>query len=436
MAADKKETSPVRGPGRIRLRSALWRIVRETFISCYENRVTGLAAEAGFFMLLSLPPLLLGLAGTIGYLQGAIGQDTIDGFKQDIIDGSGNVLSQKSVDQVIVPLVNDVFSSGRADIISVGFVIALWSGSRALNVYVDTITIMYGLSGKRGIVKTRLLSFTLYVVGLLLGMFLIPLLLAGPELVVKAFPNFAGTVNILYWPVLVILSVCFLTTLYHVSVPVRTPWREDIPGALVALLLCILGSFLLRVYLMTTVDGPSIYGSLAAPVAVLVWMYFAAMAILIGAALNAAIDQVWPSQETAQARAEAEKERAAVEIANAMATVRRAGRHRGMPGDWEPGGWNPEHNDDTVDLVAPAGAGDLDEAPSEFPERWANYASPRGNRPGTGNGNHRMDPGSPPVQLPAGQAPPGLSLDEQLWPVRPPGPPPPPPPPDRTRKPR
>ncbi|MEU8137173.1 YihY/virulence factor BrkB family protein [Streptodolium elevatio] len=415
MAADKKERSPVRGPGRIRLRSALWRIVRETFISCYENRVTGLAAEAGFFMLLSLPPLLLGLAGTIGYLQGAIGQDTIDGLKEDIIDGSGSVLSQKSVDQVVVPLVNDVFSSGRADIISVGFVIALWSGSRALNVYVDTITIMYGLSGKRGIVKTRLLSFSLYVVGLVLGMFLIPLLLAGPELVVKAFPHFAGTVHILYWPVLVILSVCFLTTLYHVSVPVRTPWREDIPGALVALLLCILGSFLLRVYLATTVDGPSVYGSLAAPVAVLVWMYFAAMAILIGAAMNAAIDQVWPSHETAQARAEAEKERAAAEIASAMATVRRAGRHRGLPEDWD-----PSANDDTVDLIAPDPGADDGEPPAEFPERWANYAPPRGNRPEGRNGTRRLDAGSPPVQMPTGQTPPGLSLDEQLWPpVRP-----------------
>ena len=37
-------------------------------------------------------------------------------------------------------------------------VLALWSGSRALNVFVDTITIMYGLGGHRGIVKTRVLS--------------------------------------------------------------------------------------------------------------------------------------------------------------------------------------------------------------------------------------------------------------------------------------
>ena len=46
---------------------------------------------------------------------------------------------------------------------SLGFFLALWSGSRALNVFVDTITIMHGLGGQRGIVKTRALSFSLYL---------------------------------------------------------------------------------------------------------------------------------------------------------------------------------------------------------------------------------------------------------------------------------
>ncbi|WP_406281166.1 YihY/virulence factor BrkB family protein [Embleya sp. NBC_00896] len=447
MAADNQQRPRLRGAGRIRLRSALWRILRETVISCFNHRVTGLAAEAGFFMLLSLPPLLLGLAGTVGYLHGMIGGSTVNDLKADIVSAAASVLSDKSTEQVVVPLVNDVFDSGRADIISAGFLIALWSGSRALNVYVDTITIMYGLSGKRGIVRTRLLSFTLYVVGLLLGMFLIPLLVAGPELVVKAFPHFAGTVHILYWPVLVVLSVCFLTSLYHVSVPVRTPWREDIPGALVALLLCIVGSFLLRVYLATTIDGPTVYGSLAAPVAVMVWMYFAAMAVLIGAAVNAAIDQVWPSQETAQARAERDKEKAAEEIAAAMEHLR-SGRHRGTPGDWTPTPF--DDRDDTEDTVIHGELPDIAQPPSEFPERWAIHArDAKRNDPGTVNGrnNGARRPadgpprpprplGAPPtngqppsLQMPAGQALPGLPLDDTAWP------PPPTRPPQPTRPP-
>ncbi|NED03871.1 YihY/virulence factor BrkB family protein, partial [Streptomyces sp. SID6648] len=79
---------------------------------------------------------------------------------------------------------------------------------------------------------------------------------------------------------------------YHVSVPVRSPWIEDVPGALVALAMWVLGSFLLRIYLTSTVEGPTIYGSLAAPVAVLLWIGVSAFAVLVGAAVNAAIDRV------------------------------------------------------------------------------------------------------------------------------------------------
>jgi membrane protein len=82
-----------------------------------------------------------------------------------------------------------VLSSRRVDVISLGFVLALWSGSRALNVIVDTITIMYGLGGRRGIVKTRALSFSLYVVGLLVGVIVVPLVLAGPGLVDALLPD-------------------------------------------------------------------------------------------------------------------------------------------------------------------------------------------------------------------------------------------------------
>ena len=64
-----------------------------------------------------------------------------------------------------MPTVDDVLGTGRFDLISVGFLLSLWSGSRALNVFVDTISIMYGQSGVRGIVRTRVLSFTLYLAG-------------------------------------------------------------------------------------------------------------------------------------------------------------------------------------------------------------------------------------------------------------------------------
>jgi membrane protein len=279
------------------------RMVGGTVGACFRYRVTGLAAEAAFFALVSLPPLLLGLVGTLGYLADAAGSDTIADIHRAIIEGASVVLSDLSVQEVVTPTLDTVLASGRPDITVLGALIALWAGSRALNVYVDTITIMYGLGGERGIIRTRALSFSLYLVGLVIGAVLLPLVIAGPSLVGRVVPATADTTHLLYWPVVSLLSVAFLTSLYHLSVPVRTRWRRELPGAIVALVIWILGSYLLRLYLETTVEGPSAYGSLAAPVAVLFWLYVTALAVLIGAALNAQIDRVWPTAETARARA-------------------------------------------------------------------------------------------------------------------------------------
>ncbi|HEU4675230.1 MAG TPA: YihY/virulence factor BrkB family protein [Motilibacteraceae bacterium] len=285
---------------------ALWRLITGTIQVCFRYRVTGLAAEAGFFALLSLPPLLLGLVGSIGYAADLLGNQVVDQVRGRIIHVAGLLLSAKSVADVIVPTLDDVLRKGRIDLISVGFVLSLWSGSRVLNVFVDTITIMYGLSGRRGIIRTRVLSFSLYLIGLLLGSVTIPLVLVGPELVGDLLPPELDWALLLYWPVVVLLSVVFLTTLYHVAVPVRTPWRWDLPGGFLALAIWIVGSFALRRFLSFSVGGSStsIYGPLAAPIVVLIWLYMLAIAVLIGAALNATVDEVWPSSATRQARGE------------------------------------------------------------------------------------------------------------------------------------
>ena len=109
-------------------------------------------------------------------------------------------MTDSAVNNIIVPTFNDVISGGRFDVISIGFILALWSGSRALNVFVDTITIMHGLGGHRGIVRTRALSFLLYVLGLLTGVVTIPLVVAGPTLVDRWLPDRVVFLEDLYWP--------------------------------------------------------------------------------------------------------------------------------------------------------------------------------------------------------------------------------------------
>ncbi|MFA3876174.1 YihY/virulence factor BrkB family protein [Streptomyces sp. MMCC 100] len=325
-------------------RRTAWLLLKDTVNSCMEYRILGLAAEAAFFTLLSVPPLLLSVLGLLGYVDSWIGADTTESLRDNILDASRAVLSERGVKQITEPILDDVTKGGRPDVISIGFLFALWSGSRAVNVFIDTITVMYGLDGVRGIVRTRLMAFLLFIVALLIGSIALPLMVAGPDAVVRIVPWSTTVVQVLYWPVVIVLSVAFLTTLYHVSVPVRSPWIEDVPGALVALAMWVVGSFLLRIYLTSTVEGPTIYGSLAAPVAVLLWIGVSAFAVLVGAAVNAAIDRVWPAAATAAAREANERLRQA-QVAEYVART------------------------------SANGEGDPD-MPSEFPERWSRFLPP------------------------------------------------------------
>jgi membrane protein len=154
-------------------------------------------------------------------------------------------------------------------------------------------------------VRTRALSFVLYILAVITGAITLPLVVAGPRLVRSWLPNRAEFLMQFYWPLIVVLCVCFLATLYHVSVPVRTNWSFNLPGAVFSLTSWIVGSYLLRwVLTVTAEDSHSIYGPLAAPIAILVWLYIAALAVLIGAGVNASFDSVFPQESTQRARRE------------------------------------------------------------------------------------------------------------------------------------
>jgi membrane protein len=307
-SAESRQQVASDSPVVARLRQAwalVWRLIVTTVASCLKYRVTGLAAEAAFFAVLSVPPLIFAMAGAIGYVSDQFSAAQVEEVRSAVIELSQRALTERAVNEIIVKTINDVLRGGRFDVISVGFVLALWSGSRALHVFVDTITIMHGLGGHRGIVKTRALSFLLYILAMVTGVVSVPLVVAGPSLVEDWLPERVDFLAGFYWPVVVVVCVCFLATLYHVSVPVRTNWSFNLPGATFSLFCWVVGSYLLRWFLtITATDSGSIYGPLAAPIAVLLWLYLVSIAVLIGAAVNAAFDTVFPQKSTTRARLE------------------------------------------------------------------------------------------------------------------------------------
>lgn len=269
-----------------------WSVAGNTVLATFRYRVTGLAAEAAFFAILSLPPLIFAAAGAVGFVTARISPEVVRDVRTEILRLAAQVLTLSTVDTVIRPTIDDVLAGGRADVISIGFLIALWSGSRALNVFISTIGIMYGFRGHRHFVITRALSFGFYVIFIVFAVVIVPMVLAGPGFVDRTLPVGLHWLGGLYWPVVLAASGFFLAALYDVSLPRGFTVCSGLPGAGLALVIWIGGSWVLRFWLSRTTNSPSVYGPLTAPIALLLWLYVISMAILIGAAFNSAIDRV------------------------------------------------------------------------------------------------------------------------------------------------
>jgi membrane protein len=282
-------------------------LLRRTWSKAWSDRIFGLSAEAGFWQLLSVPPLFLAMLGSLGYVGGLIGPQTVDRVEQQLLDAFGRAFSPDVVADLITPIVHDVLRQGRLDVVSIGFVLSLWAGSSATATFVNTITIAYGMRDERGAIRSRLLALWLYLLTVLIGVLMLPLLVLGPSEVIRLSPNGIRTevtwlVNHLYWPSLILLLLVGLATFYHLAPPRRLRWRYGLPGAVLAMGVFILGGFGLRRYIAFVVSRAFTYGTLAAPIAALLFLYLLAFAVLMGAELNATIDQMWPAKPTRRER--------------------------------------------------------------------------------------------------------------------------------------
>jgi len=276
-------------------------VFRRMLSRAWGDRILGLSAEAAFWQLLSLPPLFLALLGSLGYFSGLLGADTVDQIEQQLLDFFSRAFTPSVVEEVIAPTVNQVLREGRAAVISVGFVIALWAGSSATSTFVNTVTIAYGMRDQRGAIRSRLLALYLYLLTVVIGIVLLPVMVLGPGRLVGLFPESVrgdvGTaVNAAYWPAVGVLLLLGLVTFYHLAPPHRLPWRRGVPGAVLAGIVFVGGSTGLRLYIGFVVSQGFTYGALAAPIGALLFFYLLALAVLLGAELNATIEQTWPSR--------------------------------------------------------------------------------------------------------------------------------------------
>jgi membrane protein len=148
-------------------------------------------------------------------------------------------------------------------------------------------------------VRQRFFALFLYVVGLLVVVTTAPLVVVGPRKIGEHIPvSLANVLRYGYYPALILVLMVGVMILYRVSLPDPLPTHRLVFGALLATTVFVVATLGLRFYLRWITSTGYTYGALSTPIAFLLFAFFGGFAIMLGAELNAAIQEEFPAPRT------------------------------------------------------------------------------------------------------------------------------------------
>jgi membrane protein len=280
-------------------RHHIWSIGRRALSKSWDDSIFSESAQAGFWCALSLPPLLLGLLGALAYVAPLFGADMLPTIEHQVISTAHSVFSPSVVNEIIEPTIRDIAHNARGEVVSLGFLISLWAGSSAVSAFVDSVVEAHDQTPLRHPVRQRLFALFLYLVGLVVVVLTAPLVVVGPRKVAEHIPvSLANVLRYGYYPALIFGLMIGVMILYRVSLPVPLPSHRLIYGAIRATTVFVVATLGLRVYLRWITSTGYTYGALSTPIAFLLFAFFAGFAIMLGAELNAAVQEEFPAPAT------------------------------------------------------------------------------------------------------------------------------------------
>ena len=280
-------------------RHHIWRIGLRTLSKSWDDSIFSESAQAGFWSALSLPPLMLGLLGSLAYVAPLFGPDTLSAIEKSIVSAIRSFFSPSVVNEIIEPTIRDITANARGEVISLGFLISLWAGSSAISAYVDAVVEAHDQTPLRHPVRQRLFALFLYVVMLVVVVGMAPVVVVGPRKLSEHIPySLANVLRYGYYPALILGLLIGVVILYRVSLPEPIPTHRLIFGAALATAFFVVATLGLRIYLAWITSTGYTYGALSTPIAFLLFAFFGGFAIMLGAEFNAAIQEEFPAPKT------------------------------------------------------------------------------------------------------------------------------------------
>jgi len=260
-------------------------LARKTASESLEDNVLGLAAQTAYNFFFSLFPLFLFIAPML----------SLFGDKEQIISDLlariGRVLPADALSLVSKVISDIAFTESAPGLISIGALLAAWSGSNIFTTFTEALNKAYGVTDGRPWWKRRLLALAVLLGWALTLIVVTAILMAGGEITAYARTGLGlGTAAdiwaIVQFPVALTLLVAFLYLMYALLPYVKQDKRHILAGSIVASVLFVAATLLFRLYVQNFGSYNKTYGTVGGVIMLLTWMYVVSVVILAGGELN------------------------------------------------------------------------------------------------------------------------------------------------------
>jgi membrane protein len=250
---------------------------------------TMLASALAYSTFFAIPSVLLVAVGVFTLVAGPDTISTLMDQFRHVMPGQATSLLGGSLHRL------DRNPSAGVLMTVIGAILALWSTTGAMTAYMTALNLAYEQKDGRSFIRKRFVALKMTaaigVAFLLVGV----LLIFGPALealVASHAGRAAGTVGWIWWvaewPILLVGLVAAFSTLLYLGPDVeQRRWQFITPGSVVATTLWLAVSGLFAVYTASFGSYNKTWGSLAAVIVTLTWLWLAAIALLLGAEINA-----------------------------------------------------------------------------------------------------------------------------------------------------
>ena len=275
-----------------------WRILVNCVRNVDSHHTLAFAAALSFYLVLALFPALIALSAIVGSLP-------IPNLFNTVVDTMAMVMPPESK-HLLERVTRDIISPHGRSLISVGILGALWSASGSFTSTMEALNVCYCVRETRPFWLTHalailftvvsggltILAFSLVIVGRHIGAWL-----ASRVPAVSTVDPALPALRYLLASTCIMFAVMFV---YRYAPNFKSSFKQAFPGAAVAVIAWLILSTGLNLYFQKVAQLNHTYGVLGGAVALLLWLYLTAFAVLLGAELNAELIHTfpqWPSGE-------------------------------------------------------------------------------------------------------------------------------------------